>query len=74
MELKGLMGKNVKEMTEEELEQRISFLTRSKVKMEKTSSTSTKPKEVKSNKDRQLTNLLSTLSKNDVAKLIAKLS
>lgn len=74
MELKGLMGKNVKEMTEEELEQRISFLTRSKIKTEKTSSTSTKPKEVKSNKDRQLTDLLSTLSKNDVAKLIAKLS
>ncbi len=71
MELIDLMSKTIKEMTDHELEERISLLTRSKIKE---GAIHRKKVSKKSNKERQLNDLLSKLNKNECANLIAYLN
>lgn len=60
MELKDLQGKPISEMTSEELEDNIRQLR--KLKITVTKSKSGKPKATKSNKEKQLEDLLKNLS------------
>lgn len=71
MELIDLMGKTIEEMTDQELEERISLLTRSRIKE---GGIHKRKVSKKSNKERQLNDLLSKLSENERANLITCLN
>jgi len=74
MELKNLMGKCVKEMTEEELEERVLALVRCKIMKTPKAAFTKAPKAIKTNKEQQLTDLISKLDKEQIASLMQKLS
>jgi len=71
MELKDLIDKPASECTDEELEKQAHLLSKLKIVAKRTSSTK-KPKIV-SNAERQLNDLVKGLSKEQLAKLLAKM-
>jgi len=76
MNLQDLLGRSVKDLSDEELEAQISMLTRSKVQKPSPSGerNGKKKKEVKSNQDRQIDDFVKSIPKEKLAELLKKLT